>query len=265
MLGAAGGVGLGRAEVNCRGVAATRRCRGAAVGRRAGLGERRIRIHVDNSAKRRHAGARGDAGDGSSSALGLGSGRGWRCALPGWVEEGCGRAVTGRLEERLKGGMLSAIAAGLLACSPPSALADPTLAPTNPGPGVTTPAPPAISTAPNAAVTAAPVAPALTTPPIPPTTPTAPALAPALPPAPAATWVVPSGTYPLAASAPLPSEAKKIQAAAEAAAAAAARGDSKPQSQKSAKEIRSGRLEELNTLRLELDLKELEVGVYLWD
>ena len=69
--------------------------------------------------------------------------------------------------------------------------------------------------------------------------------------------MVPSGTYPLAASAPLPSEAKKIAAAA--AAAEAGGGEARPQ--KGGKESRTGRLEELNTLRVELDLKELEVGV----
>ena len=61
---------------------------------------------------------------------------------------------------------------------------------------------------------------------------------------------VPAGTYPLAASAPLPSEAKK---------AAAGEAEKSAKGAKSSKERAAGRLEELNELRVELDLKELDV------
>ena len=60
---------------------------------------------------------------------------------------------------------------------------------------------------------------------------------------------LPSGTYPLSASAPLPSEVKAAEKG-------DAGGEEKP---KSKQEKSAGRLRELNDLRLELDLKELEV------
>lgn len=70
---------------------------------------------------------------------------------------------------------------------------------------------------------------------------------------------VPSGTYPLASSAPLPSELKKMEKD------AAKEGSGKDGSKEAGKEkdgkkqSKAGRLEELNELRLELDLKEIEV------
>ena len=70
---------------------------------------------------------------------------------------------------------------------------------------------------------------------------------------------VPSGTYPLASSAPLPSELKKMEKD------AAKEGSGKDGSKEAGKEkdgkkqSKAARLEELNELRLELDLKEIEV------
>lgn len=69
---------------------------------------------------------------------------------------------------------------------------------------------------------------------------------------------VPSGTYPLAASAPLPSEVKAAEKSAAAAASGGGGGDDGSSSSKRS-DKRAGRLEELNALRVELDLKELEV------
>ena len=71
----------------------------------------------------------------------------------------------------------------------------------------------------------------------------------------------PSGAYPLSASAPLPSEVKAAEKASEKSSGSRggggdAGGEEKP---KSKQEKSAGRLKELNDLRLELDLKELEV------
>ena len=68
---------------------------------------------------------------------------------------------------------------------------------------------------------------------------------------------VPSGTYPLAASAPLPSELKAAGKSAAAANGGGGGDDGSSSSKRSDK--RAVRLEELNALRVELDLKELEV------
>ncbi len=71
---------------------------------------------------------------------------------------------------------------------------------------------------------------------------------------------VPSGTYPLSASAPLPSEVKAAEKAQEKASGRAGVGDAGVEEKPKAKQEKSaGRLKELNDLRLELDLKELEV------
>ena len=71
---------------------------------------------------------------------------------------------------------------------------------------------------------------------------------------------VPSGTYPLSASAPLPSEVKAAEKAQEKASGRAVVGDAGGEEKPKAKQEKSaGRLKELNDLRLELDLKELEV------
>lgn len=70
---------------------------------------------------------------------------------------------------------------------------------------------------------------------------------------------VPSGTYPLAASAPLPSEVKAAEKSAAAAASGGGGGDDGGSSSSKRSDKRAGRLEELNALRVELDLKELEV------
>ena len=72
---------------------------------------------------------------------------------------------------------------------------------------------------------------------------------------------LPSGMYPLSASAPLPSEVKAAEKASEKSSGSRggggdAGGEEKP---KSKQEKSAGRLKELNDLRLELDLKELEV------
>ena len=67
----------------------------------------------------------------------------------------------------------------------------------------------------------------------------------------------PSGAYPLSASAPLPSEVKAAEKASGSRGGGGdAGGEEKP---KSKQEKSAGRLKELNDLRLELDLKELEV------
>ena len=157
------------------------------------------------------------------------------------------RAASTMGGDELKSGMLSAIAAGLVACATPHvAFADP--APTLP-PGVSTNAAPVAAA--SAAAATDPAVAAATAPDPGSITASASSAAgggvdgaPAVP-------SVPSGTYPLAASAPLPSEAKKL--------AAETGGAEGGKDKKSGKESRAGRLEELNAVRLELDLKELEM------
>ena len=145
----------------------------------------------------------------------------------------------------IKGGFAAAIAAAALTLTPPLALAEdaPVAVPQE-----TAPAAPASSSSsspdtPTAApVEAAPISPASVSPPS-----------------------VPSGTYPLASSAPLPSELKKME---KDAAAKDAKDGSKSNKDGSKsgggggdgkKQSKSARLEELNQMRLELDLKEIEV------
>ena len=75
---------------------------------------------------------------------------------------------------------------------------------------------------------------------------------------------VPSGTYPLASSAPLPSELKKMEkdAAKEGSGkdgSKEAGKDSSGKEKDGKKQSKAARLEELNQLRLELDLKEIQV------
>ena len=144
----------------------------------------------------------------------------------------------------IKGGLAAAIAAAALTLTPPLALAEdaPVAVPQE-----TAPAAPASSSSssPDTPTTAAPVEAA----------PTSPSVS-ISPPS------VPSGTYPLASSAPLPSELKKMEKDAAAKDAkegnkdgtkgGSGGGDGKKQS-------KSARLEELNQMRLELDLKEIEV------
>ena len=143
----------------------------------------------------------------------------------------------------IKGGLAAAIAAAALTLTPPLALAeDATVA----VPQETAPAALASSSSSSPDTpTAAPVEAA----------PTSPSVS-VSPPS------VPSGTYPLASSAPLPSELKKMEKDAAAKDAkegnkdgtkgGSGGGDGKKQS-------KSARLEELNQMRLELDLKEIEV------
>lgn len=134
----------------------------------------------------------------------------------------------------IKGGLAAAIAAAALTLTPPLALAeDATVA----VPQETAPAAPASSSSSSPDTpTAAPVEAAPTSP------------APVSPPS------VPSGTYPLASSAPLPSELKKMEKEGnkDGSKSGSGGGDGKKQS-------KSARLEELNQMRLELDLKEIEV------
>ena len=150
----------------------------------------------------------------------------------------------GGMTRAIKGGLAAAIAAAALTLTPPLALAEdaPVAVPQE-----TAPAAPATSSSssPDTPTTATPVEAA----------PTSPSVS-VSPPS------VPSGTYPLASSAPLPSELKKMEKDAAAKDAKEGNkdgtksggggGDGKKQS-------KSARLEELNQMRLELDLKEIEV------
>ena len=144
----------------------------------------------------------------------------------------------------IKGGLAAAIAAAALTLTPPLALAEdaPVAVPQE-----TAPAAPASSSSssPDTPTTAAPVEAA----------PTSPSVS-VSPPS------VPSGTYPLASSAPLPSELKKMEK--DAAAKDAKEGNKDGTKSGSGggdgkKQSKSARLEELNQMRLELDLKEIEV------
>ena len=136
----------------------------------------------------------------------------------------------------IKGGFAAAIAAAIFTLTPPLALAEdaPVAVPQE-----TAPAAPASSSSssPDTPTTAAPVEAA----------PTSPSVS-VSPPS------VPSGTYPLASSAPLPSELKKMEKEGnkDGSKSGSGGGDGKKQS-------KSARLEELNQMRLELDLKEIEV------
>ena len=143
----------------------------------------------------------------------------------------------------IKGGLAAAIAAAALTLTPPLALAEdaPVAVPQE-----TAPAAPASSSSssPDTPTTAAPVEAAPTSP------------ASVSPPS------VPSGTYPLASSAPLPSELKKMEK--DAAAKDAKEGNKDGTKSgggggEGKKQSKSARLEELNQMRLELDLKEIEV------
>ena len=149
----------------------------------------------------------------------------------------------GGMTRAIKGGLAAAIAAAALTLTPPLALAeDATVA----VPQETAPAAPASSSSSSPDTpTAAPVEAA----------PTSPSVS-ASPPS------VPSGTYPLASSAPLPSELKKMEK--DAAAKDAKEGNKDGSKSGSGggegkKQSKSARLEELNQMRLELDLKEIEV------
>ena len=151
----------------------------------------------------------------------------------------------GGMTRAIKGGLAAAIAAAALTLTPPLALAeDATVA----VPQETAPAAPASSTSSSSSPdtpTAAPVEAA----------PTSPSVS-VSPPS------VPSGTYPLASSAPLPSELKKMEK--DAAAKDAKEGNKDGTKSGSGggegkKQSKSARLEELNQMRLELDLKEIEV------
>lgn len=151
----------------------------------------------------------------------------------------------GGMTRAIKGGLAAAIAAAALTLTPPLALAeDATVA----VPQETAPAAPASSTSSSSSPdtpTAAPVEAA----------PTSPSVS-VSPPS------VPSGTYPLASSAPLPSELKKMEK--DAAAKDAKEGNKDGTKSgggggEGKKQSKSARLEELNQMRLELDLKEIEV------
>lgn len=148
----------------------------------------------------------------------------------------------------IKGGLAAAIAAAALTLTPPLALAEdaPVAVPQE-----TAPAAPASSSSssPDTPTTAAPVEAA----------PTSPSVS-VSPPS------VPSGTYPLASSAPLPSELKKMEKDAAAKDAKEGNKDGTKGGSKGGsgggdgkKQSKSARLEELNQMRLELDLKEIEV------
>lgn len=143
----------------------------------------------------------------------------------------------------IKGGFAAAIAAAIFTLTPPLALAeDATVA----VPQETAPAALASSSSSSPDTpTAAPVEAA----------PTSPSVS-VSPPS------VPSGTYPLASSAPLPSELKKMEK--DAAAKDAKEGNKDGTKSgggggEGKKQSKSARLEELNQMRLELDLKEIEV------
>lgn len=149
----------------------------------------------------------------------------------------------GGMTRAIKGGLAAAIAAAALTLTPPLALAeDATVA----VPQETAPAALASSSSSSPDTpTAAPVEAA----------PTSPSVS-VSPPS------VPSGTYPLASSAPLPSELKKMEK--DAAAKDAKEGNKDGSKSGSGggegkKQSKSARLEELNQMRLELDLKEIEV------
>ena len=144
----------------------------------------------------------------------------------------------------IKGGLAAAIAAAALTLTPPLALAEdaPVAVPQETAPAASAPASSSSSSpdTPTAApVEAAPTSPASVSP-----------------------LSVPSGTYPLASSAPLPSELKKMEK--DAAAKDAKEGNKDGTKSGSGggdgkKQSKSARLEELNQMRLELDLKEIEV------
>jgi hypothetical protein len=143
----------------------------------------------------------------------------------------------------IKGGFAAAIAAAIFTLTPPLALAEdaPVAVPQETAPAAPAPS---SSSSPDTPTTAAPVESAPTSP------------APVSPPS------VPSGTYPLASSAPLPSELKKMEK--DAAAKDAKEGNKDGSKSGSGggegkKQSKSARLEELNQMRLELDLKEIEV------
>ena len=142
----------------------------------------------------------------------------------------------GGMTHAIKGGLAAAIAAAALTLTPPLALAeDATVAvPQETAPAATSTS---SSSSPDTPTTAAPVEAA----------PTSPSVS-VSPPS------VPSGTYPLASSAPLPSELKKMEKEGnkDGSKSGSGGGDGKKQS-------KSARLEELNQMRLELDLKEIEV------
>ena len=155
----------------------------------------------------------------------------------------------GGMTHAIKGGLAAAIAAAALTLTPPLALAEdaPVAVPQE-----TAPAAPASSTSSSSSPdtpTAAPVEAA----------PTSPSVS-VSPPS------VPSGTYPLASSAPLPSELKKMEKDAAAKDAKEGNKDGTKGGSKGGsgggdgkKQSKSARLEELNHMRLELDLKEIEV------
>ena len=153
----------------------------------------------------------------------------------------------GGMTRAIKGGLAAAIAAAALTLTPPLALAeDATVA----VPQETAPAALASSSSSSPDTpTAAPVEAA----------PTSPSVS-VSPPS------VPSGTYPLASSAPLPSELKKMEKDAAAKDAKEGNKDGTKGGSKGGsgggdgkKQSKSARLEELNQMRLELDLKEIEV------
>ena len=164
------------------------------------------------------------------------------CAVPARASET--NEWRAGMTQAIKGGLAAAIAAAILTLTPPLALAeDATVA----VPQETAPAAPASSSSssPDTPTTAAPVEAA----------PTSPSVS-VSPPS------VPSGTYPLASSAPLPSELKKMEK--DAAAKDAKEGNKDGTKSGSGggegkKQSKSARLEELNQMRLELDLKEIEV------
>lgn len=150
----------------------------------------------------------------------------------------------GGMTHAIKGGLAAAIAAAALTLTPPLALAEdaPVAVPQETAPAAPAPS---SSSSPDTPTTAAPVEAA----------PTSPSVS-VSPPS------VPSGTYPLASSAPLPSELKKMEK--DAAAKDAKEGNKDGSKSGSGggegkKQSKSARLEELNQMRLELDLKEIEV------
>ena len=142
----------------------------------------------------------------------------------------------------IKGGLAAAIAAAALTLTPPLALAEdaPVAVPQETAPAALASSSSSSPDTPTAApVEAAPTSPASVSP-----------------------LSVPSGTYPLASSAPLPSELKKMEK--DAAAKDAKEGNKDGTKSGSGggdgkKQSKSARLEELNQMRLELDLKEIEV------
>ena len=143
----------------------------------------------------------------------------------------------------IKGGLAAAIAAAALTLTPPLALAEdaPVAVPQETAPAALASSSSSSPDTPTAApVEAAPTSPSVSV----------------SPPS------VPSGTYPLASSAPLPSELKKMEK--DAAAKDAKEGNKDGTKSgggggEGKKQSKSARLEELNQMRLELDLKEIEV------